>query len=212
MKKFLRWLDINFEPLCMTVMFYLMSGLMVLQVILRFAFHTGCAWGEEVSRFIFVWLVFLSIPYAVRNARHISIDFIREFLPVPIKKAVMIIVDAVALIMFALFLKDSVLVVKHALYYGDTAQTLNANLSVVYSAAVIGYALMEIRMLQALIWKLRHLHSSYDLFQNTNGRYSGATKLFFMPAHTREEEEALMDSEVVKECERFIDRKKGAVK
>ena len=102
--------------------------------------------------------------------------------------------------------------VKHALYYGDTAQTLNANLSVVYSAAVIGYALMEIRMLQALIWKLRHLHSSYDLFQNTNGRYSGATKLFFMPAHTREEEEALMDSEVVKECERFIDRKKGAVK
>ena len=30
MKKFLRWLDINFEPLCMTVMFYLMSGLMVL--------------------------------------------------------------------------------------------------------------------------------------------------------------------------------------
>lgn len=36
MKKFLRWLDINFEPLCMTVMFYLMSGLMVLQVILRF--------------------------------------------------------------------------------------------------------------------------------------------------------------------------------
>ena len=119
----------------------------------------------------------------------------------------MIIVDAVALMMFALFLKDSVLVVKHALYYGDTAQTLNANLSVVYSAAVI-----EIRMLQALIWKLRHLHSSYDLFQNTNGRYSGATKLFFMPAHTREEEEALMDSEVVKECERFIDRKKGAVK
>lgn len=61
MKKFLRWLDINFEPLCMTVMFYLMSGLMVLQVILRFAFHTGFAWGEEVSRFIFVWLVFLSL-------------------------------------------------------------------------------------------------------------------------------------------------------
>ena len=95
MKKFLRWLDINFEPLCMTVMFYLMSGLMVLQVILRFAFHSGFAWGEEVSRFIFVWLVFLSIPYAVRNARHISIDFIREFLPVSIKKAVMIIVNDV---------------------------------------------------------------------------------------------------------------------
>lgn len=43
MKKLLRWLDINFEPLCMTVTFYLMSGLMVLQVILRFAFHTGFA-------------------------------------------------------------------------------------------------------------------------------------------------------------------------
>ena len=70
--------------------------------------------GRRSFAFYFVWLVFLSIPYAVRNARHISIDFIREFLPVPIKKAVMIIVDAVALMMFALFLKDSVLVVKHA--------------------------------------------------------------------------------------------------
>ena len=79
MKKFLRWLDINFEPLCMTVMFYLMSGLMVLQVILRFAFHTGFAWGEEVSRFIFVWLVFLSIPYAVRNARHIALTLFENF-------------------------------------------------------------------------------------------------------------------------------------
>ena len=62
MKKFLRWLDINFEPLCMTVMIYLMSGLMVLQVILRFAFHTGFAWGEEVSRFIFVWLYSYLFP------------------------------------------------------------------------------------------------------------------------------------------------------
>lgn len=212
MKKLLRWLDINFEPLCMTITFYLMSGLMVLQVILRFVFHTGFAWGEEVSRFIFVWLVFLAIPYAVRNGRHISIDFIREFLPVPIKKAVMVIVDVVAVGMFAIFLKDSVLVVEHALYYGDTAQTLSANLSVVYGAAVVGYVLMEIRMIQSLVWKLRHLHSSYDLFQNTNGRYSGATKLFFMPVHTREEEEALMDSEVVKEYERFNERKKGAAK
>ena len=209
MKKLLRWLDINFEPLCMTVTFYLMSGLMFLQVILRFAFHKGFAWGEEVSRFIFVWLVFLSIPYAVRNGRHISIDFIREFLPVSIKKAVMIIVDIVALVMFALFLKDSILVVEHALYYGDTAQTLSANLSVVYGAAIVGYTLMEIRMIQSLAWKLMHLSSSYTLFQNTNGRYSGATKLFFMPVHVRVEEEALMDPETVKECEEFIERRRG---
>ena len=212
MKKLLRWLDINFEPLCMTITFYLMSGLMVLQVILRFVFHTGFAWGEEVSCFIFVWLVFLSISYAVLNGRHISIDFIRELFPVPIKKAVMIIVDVVAMVMFALFLKDAMLVVEHAIYYGDTDQTLSANLSVVYSAAVVGYALMEIRMIQSLVWKLRHLRSSYELFQNTNGRYSGATKLFFMPVHTREEEEALMDPEVVKECKKFNERGKEVAK
>lgn len=207
MKKILRWLDVNFEPLCMTITFYLMSGLMVLQVILRFAFHTGFAWGEEVSRFIFVWLVFLSIPYATRNGRHIGIDFIRELLPVPARKAVMILIDIAALGMFALFLRNALLVVEHALYYGDTAQTLSANLSVLYFAAVVGYVLIEIRTLQALIWKLRHVKCSYELFQNINGRYSGATKLFFMPAHTRAEEEALMNPETVQELKNFEEGK-----
>lgn len=199
MKKILRWLDINFEPLLMSITFYLMAGLMTLQVILRFVFHTGFAWGEEVSRFIFVWLVFLSIPYAARNGRHIGIDFLRELLPVPLRKAIAILVEAAALIMFGLFLRNAILVAAHASRYGDMAQTINASMNWLYYAAVVGYILIEIRLVQSLIWKIIHVKSSYKLFQNTNGRYSGATKLFFMPGHVQAEEEALMDAAVAEE-------------
>lgn len=198
-KKALRWLDINFEPLCMSVTFFLMAGLITLQVILRFVFQGGFAWGEEVSRFIFVWLVFLAIPYAARNSRHIGIDFIRELFPVPVRKLFLVLVDVAAIVMFGLFLRNALLVAEHAIYYGDKAQTIAVNMNWLYYAAVVGYVLIEIRLLQSLIWKLGHLNSSYSLFQNINGRYYTQDKLFFMPAGSKEEEEELLDTVLIEE-------------
>lgn len=211
MKKALRWLDINFEPLCMSISFFLMAGLITLQVILRFVFQGGFAWGEEVSRFLFVWLVYLAIPYAARNSRHIGIDFIREMFPAPVKKAFLVIVDIAAIVMFGLFLRNALLVAEHAAYYGDMAQTISVNMNFLYYAAVIGYILIEIRLLQSLIWKLGHLKSSYGLFQNTNGRYYTKDKLFFMPDSVKEEEEELMDTVLIEEeIARREQRGKGA--
>ncbi len=199
MKKALKWLDINFEPLCMAVIFFMMAGLITLQVILRFVFEAGFAWGEEVARYIFVWLVFVSIPYAARNSRHIGIDFLREKLPVPLKKAYTLAIDVAAIVMFALFLIGAIGVVQDAIRYGDMSQTIHASMNWLHVAPVVGYTLIEVRLLQCLVWKLRHYHCSYELFLNVNGRYSGATDVFFMPQAQRTEDLALLNPDVVAE-------------
>lgn len=198
-KKAIRWLDINFEPLCMSITFFLMAGLITVQVILRFVFKGGFAWGEEISRFGFVWLVFLSIPYAARNGRHIGIDFVRDKFPLIVRKLILIIFDITAIVMFGIFLRGAFDIVVHAKEFGDNAQTLSISMNWVHYAAVIGYILIEIRLLQSLIWKIVRFKSSYELFRNTNGRYSGANELFFMPVDQKEYEISLMDQEVVSE-------------
>lgn len=209
MKKILKWLDINFEPVCMAIAFTAMTTLITAQVILRFVFKDGFAWGEEVSRFLFVWLVFLAIPYAARNGRHIGIDFIREKFPVSVRKVYLILIDLSALVMFGIFAYNSILIVQHAALYGDRAQTLNASMNWMHSAAVVGYIIIEIRLLQCLIWKLTHLKSSYELFHNVNGRYSGANDVFFVPADQRAADNELLDPEVVEEEKARKIKKKG---
>ena len=209
MKKALKWLDINFEPLMMFVLFFAMTTLITVQVILRFVFKTGFAWGEEVARYLFVWLVFMSIPYAARNNRHIGLDFIRELFPEIVRKIYMVLIDVAALVMFALFLKSSVMICMHATRYGDMAQTLNASVNWMHAAAVVGYGLVLLRELQTLIWKLTHFNSSYELFRNVNGRYSGSNDVFFMPADQRAHEEEQMEAAAVEEEKARKNKKKG---
>lgn len=211
MKKALRWLDVNFEPLCMSITFFLMAGLITIQVILRFVFQSGFPWGEEISRFIFVWLVFLSIPYAARNGRHIGIDFLRERLPETARRIIMLIIDVGSIVLFAFLLKGSIAIVQHAAEYGDNALTLSISMNWLHVAAVVGYILMEVRLLQSLIWKITHFKSSYELFRNTNGRYSHALDLFFMPASEKELEMELVDPALVQEEEERKNKKRGDI-
>lgn len=209
MKKALKWLDINFEPVMMAVMFFAMTTLITVQVILRFVFKSGFAWGEEVARFLFVWLVFMSIPYAARNNRHIGLDFIRELFPVIVRKIYMVLIDVAALVMFGMFFVNSISICQHAAQYGDMAQTLSASMNWMHAAAVVGYALVLIRELQCLVWKLTHFNCSYELFRNVNGRYSGSNDVFFMPADQKAHEESQMEPEAVEEEKARKNKKKG---
>lgn len=49
------------------------------QVILRTFFNEPQAWAEEVSRYIFVWVVFLGAAIAVYRDTHIRLDVVDQF-------------------------------------------------------------------------------------------------------------------------------------
>ncbi|MGL4282334.1 TRAP transporter small permease [Eubacterium aggregans] len=80
-KKGLSWLDVNFEPILMSALFYIMTILIVVQVGLRYFLGIGLSWGEELSRIIFVWLMYFAISYATRNQRHIRVSFLANKTP-----------------------------------------------------------------------------------------------------------------------------------
>ncbi|PKO63104.1 MAG: C4-dicarboxylate ABC transporter permease [Betaproteobacteria bacterium HGW-Betaproteobacteria-18] len=55
-------------------------------VVLRYAFNSGIAVSEELSRWLFVWVIFLGGTVAVREHGHISTDMLVEKLPAPARK------------------------------------------------------------------------------------------------------------------------------
>ena len=52
------------------------------EVVLRYVFSTSLLWNDEGSRFLFVWIVYFAMAYAVYNKSHIRLDIISEKVPV----------------------------------------------------------------------------------------------------------------------------------
>ena len=73
----------------LTLMVFLSFG----QVVLRNIFDFGLLWADTFLRQLVLWVGFLGASLAVREKRHISIDFIPNFLPEHWRKPLRVIVD-----------------------------------------------------------------------------------------------------------------------
>ncbi len=69
----------------------IITGALVLLVITnvaaRYLFETGILWAEEMSRLLFVWVVFLGAYIALCRKGHMAIVMVIDRLPVHIRKA-----------------------------------------------------------------------------------------------------------------------------
>jgi TRAP-type C4-dicarboxylate transport system permease small subunit len=67
-----------------TVMVFLLVALIVtvsVNVIGRFAFNRSLATSDELSRFLFIWVIFLGAALAHLHREHIAVDFVVRKLP-----------------------------------------------------------------------------------------------------------------------------------
>lgn len=67
---------------CLAVMVVLVFG----NVVLRYAFNTGIAISDELSRWLFVWMTFMGAIVALRDRGHLGTDFLVGRLPAAGKK------------------------------------------------------------------------------------------------------------------------------
>lgn len=86
---------------CLAVMAVLVFG----NVVLRYVFNSGIAVSEELSRLLFVWLIFLGAILASRQHAHIGFDSLVRKLPVVARKAVILITGLLLLVAAAIFVR-----------------------------------------------------------------------------------------------------------
>lgn len=64
---------------CVTFISAFLFGILILivfsQVIFRYVFASSFIWGEELGKYIFVWLMFLGITTGVYNSKHLGIAY-----------------------------------------------------------------------------------------------------------------------------------------
>lgn len=88
----------------------LLAAMVVLvfgNVVLRYAFNSGLAYAEELSRFCFVWLVFLGAVLALRERAHLGMDGLLRRLPHAARRACVVISHGLMLLACSVLVRGS---------------------------------------------------------------------------------------------------------
>lgn len=75
-----RLVDRFVEAICVTLLLASLA-VAIAQVVLRYVFHAGLPWAEEVAVWCFCWAVFLGMGVATGRNSHIAIDALPRALP-----------------------------------------------------------------------------------------------------------------------------------
>jgi TRAP-type C4-dicarboxylate transport system permease small subunit len=76
-------------------------------VVLRYAFNSGITWSEEMSRFLFVWMVFFGAIAALKDNMHLGVDLVVNLLPKTLKRTMFVFSNLCVLFILWLLLDGS---------------------------------------------------------------------------------------------------------
>jgi TRAP-type transport system small permease protein len=106
MKQLTHFLE-NMTEKIMALILIVIVALIFSNVVGRYALGTSFAGAEELSRLLFVWLVFLGAILALRRGAHLGMTLIQARLPDAIRKACAIVSHVLALYVMYLFATGS---------------------------------------------------------------------------------------------------------
>lgn len=81
----------------LAILLALMVIIVFSNVIGRYFLGSALAWSEEVSRFIFIWMVFLGAIAAFVNDEHLALDILVKVLPTKVAQVVAVIADSLVI-------------------------------------------------------------------------------------------------------------------
>lgn len=84
-----------------------MTLIVLFNVVLRYFFHSGIPWSEELARICFVYVIFTGIVIAARSRSHLMVDFITSKLPAVAKKICSVIADLLSIIILFIVLNGA---------------------------------------------------------------------------------------------------------
>lgn len=117
--------------LALAIMVVLVFG----NVVLRYAFNTGITVSEEVSRWLFVWLVFLGAIVALKEHAHLGSDMLVSRLPVIGKKICLVVGQLLMLYVTWLLFSGSLAQVR--INWEVEAPVTGASVGIFYLAGVV---------------------------------------------------------------------------
>lgn len=155
--KVVKWLDDHLEETFLVILLILISCVSLLQVIIRkIPFIPALTWAEELCRFLWIWSVFISLPYTLRKNNMLRVGVLMDLLPNVLHKIVNIVVDVINTACMGLLGYWSFFVVRDIMLSNETSPAMVWPMWFVYVFMLIGFVLGTIRGAQQIVLHIKH--------------------------------------------------------
>ena len=176
------WRELAYEDWVVLVIFWVLAAIVFAQFFTRYALNAPLAWTEELARYLLILVGFLGSVIAVRKNTHIFIEVLYHFLPKPVSKGLVALVDVIRTVFFIVATKLSWQVTE--MMTTQYMSVLRLPLSYVYGVVTVAFALMVLRSIQvswrhykegyAMIDRLRQTDGAPDTRQSDSGHGTGS--------------------------------------
>ena len=146
--KVLRFLDERFEEIIGVAMLTVVVGLIFLGVVLRLSFNSGISWQEELSRMLYVVVVYFGASYGMRSHDHIRVVVVFNLLPVFLQKTLRVITDLIWLFFNIVIIVYSLKVHQTMVQFPGYSAVLQIPMHYVFFIVPVGFFLMSLRLIQ----------------------------------------------------------------
>jgi len=137
----------RFELVFANASLALLVVVLAAQIFFRYVLHTGLSWSEEVSRFAFIWFVYISASLAAQRGTHIRVTLFIRWIPGGQKLSILL-ADAVWIFFNAFVVAAGILLIQRTLQYPVYSTSLFLPLAYLYTIIPLAHALMIVRILE----------------------------------------------------------------
>lgn len=151
MRSVLKGLYENFEQYFCAVLIIMMVFCLGAQVFFRYVLGSALSWTEELSRFVFVWAVYLGASMAAKERSHIRVTAPQLLLPKKYRPFSPIFADAIWVAFNLIFAYVGVKQVHHMFRFKFISPALQWNTAYIYIVIPAGFAFMAFRIVEGYI-------------------------------------------------------------
>lgn len=119
MKRVFTWLNNSLEEFLMGAGLIMMTAIMGIQVVFRYAFGMSCHWSwKKISRYIFIWEGFLSISYCTKKCISIKVEQFVAMFPKRGKALFKLVNHTIELVFFCYMIPYAFCILRSAIESG----------------------------------------------------------------------------------------------
>jgi TRAP-type transport system small permease protein len=152
--------------------FWLLAFNVCYQFFTRYFLNDSASWTEEIARYLLICTVFVGLSAAVRDSRHIHVDFLYRLIPRAAGRVLSTVVDVVQIAFFGYVVVLTWLMMQKMGSYRMTIIDLPMNL--VYGACLFGFACSAVRAVQVAIENWRRGYSALNPLESATKPGEGA--------------------------------------
>ena len=149
--RIIAFLDRKAEEIVGVCLLSAVVSLIFVGVAMRLVMKIGIPWQEELSRILYVLVVYIGASYGIQDNDHIRITFLYNLFPVRLKSILRIITDIVWVAFNVLVFVISIRVLKQMIEYPAPTGVIGIGLHYVFGIIPVSMVLITFRVIQKFV-------------------------------------------------------------